>query len=110
MTSWKINSINWIPKWSGWGHVIEKKITIEFNRLWFNWKNRIESTSIQKPVESKTRTYHGRVESERTTERPEEVGQDWASTELFAQEKKSTVHSKASKKSRFNVSPEARAS
>ena len=40
------------------------------------------------PVESKTRTYHGRVGSERPAERPGGVGQDWVPTELFAQETK----------------------
>ena len=39
-------------------------------------------------VESQTRTYHGRVGSERQAERPGGVGQDWAQTELFAQETK----------------------
>ena len=38
------------------------------------------------PVESKTRTYHGRVGSERPAERPVGVGQDWVPTEIFAQE------------------------
>ena len=40
------------------------------------------------PVESKTRTYHGRVASERPAERPGGVGQDWVPTESFAQETK----------------------
>ena len=39
-------------------------------------------------VEPKTRTYHGRVGSERPTERPGGVGQDWVPTKLFAQETK----------------------
>ena len=39
-----------------------------------------------KPVESKTRTYHGRVGSGRPAERPSGVGQDWVPTQLFAQE------------------------
>ena len=59
-------------------------------------------------VESKTRTYHGRVGSGRPAERPGRVGQDWVPTELFAQETKVLVPTKASKKRRFNVSPEAR--
>ena len=40
------------------------------------------------PVESKTRTYHGRVGSERPVQRPGGVGQDWVPIELFAQETK----------------------
>ena len=59
------------------------------------------------PVESKTRTYHERVESGRPAERPGGVRQDWVPTELFAQETKVPCTSKASKKRRFNVSPEA---
>ena len=43
---------------------------------------------ISEPVESKTRTYHGRVGSGRPAERPGGVGQDWVPTELFAQEAK----------------------
>ena len=42
----------------------------------------------QKPVESETRTYHGRVGSGRPAERPGGVGQDCVPTELFAQKKK----------------------
>ena len=62
-------------------------------------------------VESKTRTYHGRVGSERPAERPGGVGQDWVPTKLFAQETKvHNVPSKASQKRRLNVSPEARTS
>ena len=38
------------------------------------------------PVESKTRTYHGRFGSGRPAGRPGGVGQDWVPTELFAQE------------------------
>ena len=41
-----------------------------------------------KPAESKTRTYHRRVGTERLAERPGEVGQDWVPTELFTQEEK----------------------
>ena len=41
-----------------------------------------------KLVESKTRTYHGRVGSERPAERSSEVGQDSVPTELFARETK----------------------
>ena len=47
-----------------------------------------QNQSPNKPVESKTRTYHGRVGSERPAERPGEVGQDWVPTELIAQETK----------------------
>ena len=43
---------------------------------------------IIQPVESKTRTYHGRVGSGRPAGRPGGVGQDWVPTELFAQETK----------------------
>ena len=43
---------------------------------------------FSKPVESKTRTYHGRVGSGRPAKRPGGVGQDWVPTELFAQETK----------------------
>ena len=39
-----------------------------------------------KLVESKTRTYHGRVGSGRTAGWRGGVGQDWVPTELFAQE------------------------
>ena len=47
------------------------------------------STAILcKPVQSKTRTYHGRVGSERPAERPGGFGQDCVPTELFAQETK----------------------
>ena len=49
----------------------------------------INETSVNfKPVESKTRTYHGRVGSERPAERPGGVGQDWVPTEVLAQETK----------------------
>ena len=47
-----------------------------------------ERPAFHLPVESKTRTYHGRVGSERPAERPGGVGQDWVPTELFAQETK----------------------
>ena len=40
----------------------------------------------REPVESKTRTYHGRVGSGRAAARRGGVGQDWVLTELFAQE------------------------
>ena len=51
-------------------------------------KRRNAASVGKKHVESKTRTYHGRVGSERPAERPGEVGQDWVATELFAQETK----------------------
>ena len=38
------------------------------------------------PIESKTRTYHGRVGSGRTAGWRGGVGQDWVPTEMFAQE------------------------
>ena len=38
------------------------------------------------PVESKTRTYHGRVGSWRPAERPGGIGQDRVPTKFFAQE------------------------
>ena len=50
------------------------------------------------------------VGSERPAGWPGGVGQDWMPTELFAQETKSIVPSKASKTRRLNVSPEARTS
>ena len=43
---------------------------------------------IEVPVESETRTYHGRVGSGRPAERPGGVGQDRVPTELFAQKTK----------------------
>ena len=46
------------------------------------------SVEPSKPVESKTRTYHGQVGSGRPAERPGGVGQDGVPTELFAQETK----------------------
>ena len=53
--------------------------------------NGMSKTVVQgKSVEYKTRTYHGRGGLERPAGQPEEVGQDWLPTELFAQEK--TVH------------------
>ena len=46
------------------------------------------STNKRNPifVESKTRTYHGRVGTERTARRRDGVGQNWTPTEQFAQE------------------------
>ena len=38
------------------------------------------------PVGSKTRTYHGRVGTERMAGRRDGVGQDWAPAEQFDQE------------------------
>ena len=61
-------------------------------------------------VESNTRTYHGRVRSKRQAERPDGVGQAWMPTELPAKKQKTTVFTKASKKNRFNISPEAQTS
>ena len=46
------------------------------------------SEILCKPVESKTRTYHRRFESERPTERSSEVGQDCVPKELSAHETK----------------------
>ena len=64
-----------------------------------------------KPVESKTRTYHGWVGSGRPGFRPGGVGQDWVPTELsFAQETKGQRTLQKTKKCRFKVSPEARTS
>ena len=44
--------------------------------------------NLDKSVQSKTRTYHGRVASERPAERPEELEQDQVQKKLFAQKKK----------------------
>ena len=51
-------------------------------------KHKLNIRMPNKPVESKTRTYHGRVGSGRPAERPGGVGQDWVPTELFAKETK----------------------
>ena len=45
-----------------------------------------KSNAVTKFVESKTRTYHGRVGTERTAERRGEADQNWMPTEQSAQE------------------------
>ena len=55
-------------------------------RLFFS-VNPFHARHVREPVESKTRTYHGRVEAlGGTAERPGGIGQDCVPTELFAQE------------------------
>ena len=62
-------------------------------------------TTLCKPVESKTRTYNGRVESGRTAGRRGGVGQNSSPRRQAA-----LVPSKATKTRRLNVPPEARTS
>ena len=68
------------------------------------------ATLSPKPVESKTRTYLGRVGSGRTAGRRGGVGQDWMPTEISPRRQGSVLPAKASTTSRLNVSPEARKS
>ena len=63
-----------------------------------------------KACPGKTRTYNGRVGSERPAERPGEARQDWVPTKLFAQETKVHRSFSASRTRRFNVFPQARTS
>ena len=54
-------------------------------RTGFGAKSAFPSAVIIRPVESKTRTYDGRVGSGRTAGRRGRVKQDWTPTEQFAQ-------------------------
>ena len=69
-----------------------------------------EHLLMQTPVESKTRTYHGRVGSARPSERRGGSAKIGCQQNCSPRKRRFTVPSKASKKRRFNVSAEARIS
>ena len=90
--------------------------TLLIPRMSRNRRN-VASTSLHKheqaksfvPVESKTRTYHGRVGSECSAKRPGGSSRTGCQQNYSLRKKKATLLPKASRKRRFNVSPEVRA-
>ena len=65
---------------------------------------------VESPVESKTRTYHGRVGSRRTAGWRARLGRTGCQQNCSPRRLASLVSSKASKTRRLNISPEARTS